>query len=318
MLPAVSTPNRPHVDIILSAPNLQPSTKAKYIREIDQLIANRIDPTNTKQLSRYAATLSNSSRSFLKASLNLLFADTATTLKASATPETIARVQAALLNLEAMSETIKVERHEGTKVHVWLSQSQVDKLTSLPFTCQENNLRAWRDYIVLALLLGAGLRREELSTITFDALKTLPNGNGFRDVLEIHGKGAKDRVVPISPLLSERLRTWKSLCGGGNIVRSINKAGKLGRSLSVIGIFSIVREYGNLIDVPNLDPHDCRRSFGRLGWEATHDLILIRDLLGHSDAKTTQKYIGLDLKLDVTASDFIIRPNEFFAKVSGD
>lgn len=307
MLPTVSTANRPHVEIILSNPDLQPSTKQKYIREIDNLIANNIDPRNTKQLSGYAATLSNSSRSFLKASLKLLFADTATILKASATPDTLFKVQAALLNLDAMGEVIHVEHPEGTKAHIWLSQSQVDQLTALPFSHQQDDLHAMRDYIVLALLLGAGLRREELSTLTFDALITLPNGDGFRDVLQIHGKGAKDRVVPISPLLSERLRTWKSITGGGNVTRSINKSGKLGASLSVIGIFTIVREYGALIGIPNLDPHDCRRSFGRLGWEATHDLIHMRDLLGHTDAKTTQTYIGLNIRLDVTASDFIIK-----------
>jgi integrase/recombinase XerC len=240
-------------------------------------------------------------------------------LKASATAENVASVQAALLNIDAMQESIQVEKTEGEKVHIWLSQSQVDQLTALPFQVHKDNpLRAMRDYIVLALLLGAGLRREEESLTTFDALKRLPNGTGYRDVLQIHGKGAKDRVVPISPLLSERLRQWQHITGSGRIARSINKAGKLGKSLSAIGIFNLVREYGALIGIPNLDPHDCRRSFGRLGYEATHDIVLIQQLLGHADVKTTQVYIGLNIKLDITASDFIIRPAEFFAKVSGD
>jgi integrase len=211
-----------------------------------------------------------------------------------------------------------VEKQEGTKVHIWLSQDQVDQITALPFTHQDDALRAWRDYIVMALLLGAGLRREELSNLTFDALKRLPNGSGYRDVLQVKGKGAKDRVIPISPLLSERLRTWQSMVGSGRIARSINKAGKLGHSLSAIAIFMIVREYGGMIGIHDLSAHDCRRTFGRLGWESTHDLILIRDLLGHADAKTTQTYIGLNVKLDSTASDFIIKPGEFFAQVSGD
>jgi site-specific recombinase XerC len=312
------TPSLPHHTIILSAPNLQPSTKRQYIREINLLIANKIDPRNRTQLAQYASGLSKSSRSFLKASLRLLYGDVVLSLKASATAENLASVQAALLNIDAMQKSIHIEKSEGEKVHIWLSQSQVDQLTALPFHKHTDAIRAMRDYIVLALLLGAGLRREELSELTSDALKRLPNGTGYRDVLEIHGKGAKDRVVPISPLLSERLREWQHMTGSGRIVRSINKAGKLGKSLSVIGIFNLVREYGALIGIPNLDPHDCRRSFGRLGYEATHDIVLIQQLLGHADVKTTQIYIGLNIKLDITASDFIIRPAEFFAKVSGD
>lgn len=308
-----------HYDIIERASHLQPSTKAKYIKEIDRLIQSGVDPRNRDRLSDYAATLSTSSKSFLKASLNLLFSEQVTNLKASATRDNLQDIQAALLNIEAMTETIKVEQPKGNKVHIWLSQDQVDQLTALPFQIHKDQpLRAMRDYIVLATLLGAGPRREELSTLTFSSLKRLPTGTGYRDVLEITGKGDKTRPVPISPLLSQRFREWEKITGGGNVARSINKSGKLGTSLSAFGIFCIIREYGALIGLPNLDPHDCRRSFGRLGYEATHDIMLIKDLLGHADVKTTQTYIGLHLKLDITASDFIIRPTEFFGKVSGD
>jgi site-specific recombinase XerC len=311
---ALKTP--PHYQIIDAAP-LQPSTKGKYKREVDRMIEAQIDPRNLAALAAYALTLSGSSRSFLKAALALLFEKTGDTLKASATPDNLATVQAALLNLEAMSKAIETQKPKGIKVHVWLSQEQVDQITAAPWN-QKDRTHAYRDYIVLAVMLGAGLRREELSELTFDCIKRLPNRTSYRDVIEVTGKGGKVRIVPISPTLSARIAEWRGITGGGHIARSINKAGKLGDSLSTQGIADIVTTYGNLIGVPDLDPHDCRRSFGRLGWEATRDLILIRDLLGHADAKTTQSYIGLHLQLDVTASDFIIRGDEFTAKVSGD
>lgn len=297
--------------------NIGESTRTKYLSAMRRLVESGIDPMNHEQLAEYAASLPNSTRAFTKAALAIMVQDYRHQLKANATPENIGTTQAMLLRLEAMTETITVQHSIGTKAHIWLSQDQVQQITALPWT-KANYTVAYRDYIVLAVLLGAGLRREELADLTFSSLKRLPNGNGYRDVLEITGKGDKPRVVPISPLLSKHLREWEKITGGGKVARSINKAGTLGKSLSVIGIFSIVREYGAQIDLPELDPHDCRRSFGRLGWEATRDLILIRDLLGHADAKTTQKYIGLDIKLDRTASDFIIRSDDFTASVAGD
>lgn len=293
------------------------STRIKYLSAMRRLVESGIDPFNHTQLTSYAASLPNSTRAFTKAALAIMVKEYRNHLKANAAPDNIDATQSMLLRLEAMTETITVQQSEGTKAHIWLSQEQVQQITALPWN-KDNRLVAMRDYIVLAVLLGAGLRREELAHLTFSSLKRLPNGTGYRDVLEVTGKGEKTRVVPISPLLSKHLREWEQMTGGGKVARSINKAGTLGRSLSVIGIFSIVREYGAMIDMPTLDPHDCRRSFGRLGWEATRDLILIRDLLGHADAKTTQKYIGLNIKLDRTASDFIIRSDDFAATVAGD
>lgn len=294
----------PHARIISGHPTLGNKTKAQYIRAVDNLIGAGIDPRNPDQLASYAAPLPHSERAFLKAALRILFADTVTRLQASATPENIASVQAALLNIEAMSKTIAVKKHEGERVHFRLSQSQVDRLLSLP---DRSTLRGMRDYVVLAVLVGAGLRREELAELTFDTLKRLPHGNTHRYVLEVTGKGEKTRVVPISPLLASRLQEWQATTGGGHVARAIHKTGTLQDSLSVVGIHDIVSRYGSRVDLPDLNPHDLRRTFGRLGWDATHDLILIRSLLGHKDAKTTQEYIGLNVRLDVTASDYIVR-----------
>lgn len=298
----LSTPRPAYYQIIMSAANLQPSTQAKYIRELDLLGSAGIDPMDRPALSTYANGLSNSSRAFLKAALHLVTDGHVTDLKASATASNLPHIQAQLLNLEAMTDTIQVHKVTGSKTHTWLSREQVEAITAIPDT---STIRGQRDYIVLALLLGAGLRREELSSLTFDALKSQPARNGMRDVLSVKGKGAKRRTIPISPKLAAHLREWKKVTGDGNVVRAINKAGTINGHLSPIGIHNIVRQYGALIGIPELDSHDLRRTYAMIGYMAGVPITQVSKLLGHADIKTTQRYLNLEIDLDQTISDFI-------------
>jgi integrase len=109
----------------------------------------------------------------------------------------------------------------------------------------------------------------------------------MRDVLEVKGKGAKDRVVPISRLLADRLREWRDIVGGGLIARSLGMKKELGESMSAVGVFQLVRKYGKLIDIPELSPHDLRRTYAHLGYDAGVPITQIKELLGHASVATT-------------------------------
>jgi site-specific recombinase XerD len=222
--------------------------------------------------------------------------------KAIATPDNIAAVQATVYRIEALNEAIKVEATKGQKAHTWLSQAEVKRLLD---TCNTKTVQGKRDKIVLGLLVGAGLRREELAALTFEDILTQPVGKKARTVLNVKGKGAKDRVVPINDKLAVALQEWASICGGGNVSRSLSRGGAIRESLSVIGIFNIVAQAGEAIDRPGLAPHDLRRSYAQLGYEAGVPITQISKLLGHANVATTQRYLNLDLDLETTVSDFI-------------
>lgn len=303
MTNALATLTNSNLDLsAIDRANLQPSTREKYKRVIESMAANGISPLDHNALVEYADGLSQSGRAFLKSALRLMSAEYEQTVKAGATPENLPVVQAAVMRLEAMRESVKVHKPKGQKAHTWLSQSQVREITAL---CG-NGTEGLRDWVILGLLLGAGLRREELATLTFDALKQQPTKSGkMRDVLEVTGKGAKARVIPINSLLAERLRQWRDVCGGGNVARSLGRSKQLGERMSAQAIFDIVRKYGGLIDIPNLDPHDLRRTYAQLGFDAGIPITQISKLLGHESVKTTQTYLNLSLDLETTASDFI-------------
>ena len=100
--------------------------------------------------------------------------------------------------------------------------------------------------------LTVGLRREELTELTFDALKQQPTKGGkMRDVLQVKGKGAKSRVIPIKKLLADRLREWKEITGGGYVARSLEMSKQLGESISGVAIFQLVSKYGSKIGLPS-------------------------------------------------------------------
>lgn len=284
------------------SPKLQPSTKMKYKREIQSMIEAGINPDNHRDLQGYADGLKSSRKQFLKSALRLMTLGYEQSIKANATPQNIQMAQASIMRLEAMRDAVEVEKPKGTKAHVWLSQKQVTEITGL---CGDD-LEGKRDWIVLGLLLGAGLRREELASLTFSALKQQPMKNSkMRDVLEVIGKGNKSRVIPIKPILAQRLREWKEIAGDGLIARSLGMGKTLGESMSAVSIFNLVAKYGKLIGIEGLAAHDCRRTFAQLAYEVGIPITQISKLLGHSSVSTTQGYLNLDLDLETTASDFI-------------
>ena len=202
--------------------DLADTTRKQYKSAIARLILSHVDPFNAVALADYAASLPHSSRAFLKAALSLMASEYERLLKANATTENAEAIQVMLWKLEAMDKAINVHTPEGKAASIWLSPAQIEQITSLP----ENTLQGRRDWIILATLLGAGLRRSEMAALTFDMLKRQPMPDGqMRAVLDITGKGDKKRVIPISPLLEKRLNEWKTEVGDGRVARSVNKAG---------------------------------------------------------------------------------------------
>lgn len=282
---------------IIDTSGLANSTKAQYAKAIRNYLATGNSLADSQALSRYAANLPKSSKAFLKSAIRLWTSKVALQAKGQSTPSNVAAIQATLYRLDALNEAIEVKASKGQKAHVWLTQAEVKKLLS---HC-DNSLIGKRDRIVLSLLLGAGLRREELAQLKFDNIKQ----QGNRTVLEVNGKGAKDRVIPISDKLAGLLQDWREIVNNGFVARSVGNNQQIGSNLSAVQIFRIVRQYGERIGKSDLAAHDLRRTYAQLGYEAGVPITQISKLLGHSNVATTQRYLNLDLDLETTISDFI-------------
>jgi site-specific recombinase XerC len=206
------------------------STITQYIRALEPYLAHGGNLGDPVALSEYAKTLSKSRRAHLRSAVALWAKSASALLKATATPENLEKTQAALMRLEALPQAIQTQEVKGQKAHIWLSPKQVKELMN---TCG-SDVVGLRDRTVLGLLVGAGLRRAELADLTWESVVQQPAGDKMRTVLEVRGKGAKDRVVPISAKLAALLDEWAAVTGReGHIVRSLGMA--------QVALFSVIK-----------------------------------------------------------------------------
>jgi integrase len=74
------------------------------------------------------------------------------------------------------------------------------------------------------------------------------------------------------------------------LLRSIKQDGTIGESLSPAAIRDIVRRYGSMIGIPDLSPHDLRRTYAKLSRLGGAPLETVQKSLGHASSRTTDLY----------------------------
>ena len=127
-----------------------------------------------------------------------------------------------------------------------------------------------------------------------------------RTILNVTGKGAKDRAVPISAELAGLLTEWGQWGPRqGAVVLAMDRNGNMRGPLTGQSVLEIVRKLGRRIGLPELAPHDLRRTYAQLGYEAGVPITQISVSLGHANVATTQRYLQLAVDLNAPVSDFI-------------
>ncbi|NLL69029.1 MAG: site-specific tyrosine recombinase XerD [Acholeplasmataceae bacterium] len=145
----------------------------------------------------------------------------------------------------------------------------------------------YRNKALLELIYGSGLRVSELLMLEMGDVHIAE-----RYVL-VHGKGSKERVVPISDMAVIALRNYISK-GREQLIKTPqpylfinNEGGQLSRQGFYKVLQGIVLEAGVSIKV---SPHTLRHSFATHLLENGIDLRSLQTLLGHEDISTTQIY----------------------------
>ncbi len=147
-----------------------------------------------------------------------------------------------------------------------------------------------RDSAVLLLLYGSGLRISEAL-----GLRTKDAPTGARDVLRIKGKGNKERVVPVLPLVRAAVERYMALCPYPLEPDEALFRGAKGGPLSPRIIqLAMERLRAALGLPPTATPHALRHSFATHLLSAGADLRQIQELLGHASLSTTQAYTEVD------------------------
>ncbi len=137
-----------------------------------------------------------------------------------------------------------------------------------------------RTSLILRCAVDAGMRRGEISQI--HSVDLQPDLSGWSIV--VHGKGGKDRTIPLPDDLAADLRQVCAEHGGWAF------PGRIGGHLSARRVGELATDA--LPGVWTL--HALRHSYATRVHDATHDLIAVQRLLGHASVATTQRYVGTD------------------------
>lgn len=145
-----------------------------------------------------------------------------------------------------------------------------------------------RDRAVLLLMYGAGLRIAEALSITGSAI---PLG----ETLTVTGKGAKQRVVPLLPIVREGVAEYVRLCPWPTQTNMPLFRGAKGGPLAPGMVQKAMARARISLGLPaSATPHALRHSFATHLLGAGADLRSLQELLGHASLGSTQIYTKVD------------------------
>ena len=171
-----------------------------------------------------------------------------------------------------------------------LSASAAKQITDVELRAGEDR-EPWilaRDAAVLALLYGAGLR-------IFEALGLKRKDIEQTDVVTVLGKGGKQRMVPVLPVITRMVAEYIEACPYELPAQGPLFVGARGGPLSPrIVQLAMARLRGALGLPDSATPHALRHSFATHLLARGGDLRAIQELLGHASLSTTQIYTAVD------------------------
>jgi len=218
----------------------------------------------------------------------------------------LADMERAEHSMAAGLSRVKAPRAEaGQRTGSWLTVDEVRQLLRGARVSAHTPPAAARNAAIVGLLAMCGLRREEITRLTWGDL----HKQGPYRVLAVHGKGAKRRQIKLPGAVAELLDNWRGYHADSDnstarIFTRILKSGLVTPfGMTDKAVRLIVQLAATAAGTPNIAPHDLRRSFARGAYEAGASFELIRQSLGHSNIATTERYVNSALELGHAATD---------------
>jgi integrase len=207
-----------------------------------------------------------------------------------------------MIGLEEATNLIDVPNvpQKGTRLGNWLTREQAKELLTVP---DRSKLKGKRDYVIIALLVGCALRRQELATLNIEDIQ-------LRErrwvIIDLRGKGGRIRTVAIPIRVKQGIDAWMTAAKieKGRLLRRLSKSGKIvGEELGDWAIWSVVEQSSKQIGIEHFGAHDLRRTCAKLCRKSGGDLEQIKFLLGHSSIQTTERYLGSEQDIEIAVND---------------
>lgn len=174
------------------------------------------------------------------------------------------------------------------KLPTVLSIKEVDMLLD---TLNTETPLETRNKAMIELAYASGLRVSELVGLK---LSDLHLDAGF---VQIHGKGNKERIVPVGEIAIDSLNFYLENARSQLIKKHTDCVfinGRDGNQMTRQAFFLIIKDKVKQAGIKKeISPHKLRHSFASHLLKNGVDLRLIQELLGHEDISTTERYTHL-------------------------
>jgi site-specific recombinase XerD len=165
-----------------------------------------------------------------------------------------------------------------------------------------------RDRAMLHLCYAGGLRVSELINLRLDDLKFEPQANVL-----VHGKGRRQRCLPLWKTTTAALRAWLAVRGTMPVPELFVSA--RGESLTRSGFEYILRkhirtarQHCKSLATKRVSPHVLRHTCALTVLQATKDLRKVSLWLGHAHLQTTEVYTRVDPSVKLEALESVLPP----------
>ncbi len=194
----------------------------------------------------------------------------------------------------AQIRTIKARKATGIRTGRWLTSAQTAQLLA---QCDPSTIPGLRDAAILALLVGCGIRRDEACQLETAQIKeTSFDSRTITLLTNLTGKGGRVRTIRVPAWAAQILANWHKEITKKGVVESTRflrsaRWSHIEASLSPAAVRDIIRKLGTKIGIPDLNPHDLRRTHAKLARLGGAPLETIQHSLGHASLKTTEIYL---------------------------
>ncbi|MEE1308516.1 MAG: site-specific tyrosine recombinase, partial [Bacteroidaceae bacterium] len=215
-------------------------------------------------------------------------------------PRSVARILSGVrsfyrfLTIEKEVETDPTELLESPKLGKHLPEVlSLPEIDAIEAAIDLSKPEGVRDLAIIEVLFSCGLRISELCSLK---LSELYLEEGY---IRVHGKGRKERLVPIGDSAIDRLRQWFVVRQGCKVKPGeedfVFVSLRRGKRLSRISLFVYIKKYAAKAGIrKNISPHTFRHSFATQLLEGGANLRAIQAMLGHEDIGTTEIYMHVD------------------------
>ncbi len=183
-------------------------------------------------------------------------------------------------------KSIKVPKSPKKRVKIY---SDDEIAIILRTVCAENEWLTYRNKCIIVLMYDSGLRQSEVCSLKLSEISLQSK------TLCVHGKGNKDRIVPMGELTRSLIEKYLSLCPYTSEYLFVSR---LGGRLTCNAVKLLVSKLANQLPF-ELSSHKLRHNFAtnycldQYEEKGQVDIFRLSALLGHEEVETTKRYLHI-------------------------